>query len=80
MGLGLAALFPLAIRAASTHVGAPAVAAVSATGYAGFLAGPPLVGGLAELGSLRLGLCVVVVLCLLAAALAGAVRVPPAGA
>jgi hypothetical protein len=78
MGLGLAALFPLALRAASAHAGAPAVAAVSAVGYAGFLAGPPLVGGLAELGGLRLGLALTAALCLLAAALARAVRVPVA--
>jgi MFS family permease len=73
MGVGLAALFPLAVRAAATHAGAASVAAVSATGYAGFLAGPPLVGGLAELGGLRLGIAAVAVLCLMAALLAPAV-------
>jgi fucose permease len=78
MGIGLAALFPLALRAASAQgsSAAPSVAAVSAVGYTGFLAGPPSVGGLAQAAGLRTGLALVVVLCLVAAALAGAVRAP----
>ena len=44
-------------------------------GYLGLLTGPPSVGGLTALtGSLRTGLILVVVLCLVAAALAGSVR------
>ena len=71
-GFGLAALFPLAVRAAAQRgeTAAPAVAAVSAVGYCGFLAGPPAVGGLAEAGGLRLGLGLVVALAALAAGLA----------
>jgi MFS family permease len=78
MGLGISSLFPLAIRAGSHRGDAagPAVAAVSGTGYLGFIAGPPLIGLLAELTGLRSALLLVVVLCLLAAALAGAVRAP----
>jgi MFS family permease len=77
-GLGLAALFPVALRAAAARGSAegPAVAAVSAVGYLGFLAGPPAIGGLAELLGLRSALVLVVALCALAAALAGAVRAP----
>ncbi len=77
-GLGLAALFPVALRAAAARGAAegPAVAAVSAVGYLGFLAGPPAIGGLAELLGLRSALVLVVALCALAAALAGAVRAP----
>jgi MFS family permease len=77
-GLGLAALFPLALRAAATRGDSPgpAVAAVSAMGYIGFLAGPPTIGGLAELVGLRAALLLVVACCAAAAALAGAVRVP----
>jgi hypothetical protein len=50
-------------------------------GYVGFLAGPPAIGGLAELVGLRAALLLVVACCSLAAVLAGAVRTPhPAGA
>jgi MFS family permease len=77
-GLGLATLFPLALRAAAARSESPgpAVAAVSAMGYIGFLAGPPTIGGLAELVGLRAALLVVVTCCALAVVLAGAVRVP----
>jgi cyanate permease len=78
MGIGLAALFPLALRAAAERSGTPgpAVAAVSGIGYLAFVAGPPAVGGLAEAVGLRSALLLVVALCLLAAALAGALRAP----
>jgi MFS family permease len=79
MGVGLAALFPLALRAAArrgSETAGPAVAAVSAMGYCGFLAGPPAVGGLAEALGLRAGLALVAILCASAAALAGVVRAP----
>ncbi|HEX2414662.1 MAG TPA: MFS transporter [Thermoleophilaceae bacterium] len=79
-GLGLATLFPMALRAAGRHgesVG-PSVAAVAGCGYLGLLTGPPSVGGLSELtGSLRTALVLVVVLCLAAVGLAGSVREPP---
>ncbi len=78
MGLGLAALFPLALRAAagSGQVPGPAVAAVSAMGYLGLLTGPPVVGLLAEALGLRAALVLVVALCATAAVLASAVRAP----
>lgn len=77
-GLGLSALFPLALRAAAAQgrSAGTAVAAVSAMGYVGFLAGPPAIGGLAELFSLRGALLLPVALCVLAAALARRVRAP----
>ena len=77
-GVGLAALFPLAVRAAADHgvLAGPSVSAVSAIGYCGFLAGPPSVGGLAEVAGLRAGLALVAVLCCVAALLAGALRAP----
>jgi MFS family permease len=80
MGLGLAPLFPLALRAAATRTGTPgpAVAAVSALGYCGFLAGPTSVGGLSELAGLRTALLLVAILCATAAALAPVVRAPAA--
>jgi fucose permease len=75
MGLGLATLFPLALRAAAARSDSPgpAVAAVSATGYSGFLAGPPMIGGLAEATSLRTALVTVALLCTAAALLSRAV-------
>jgi MFS family permease len=77
-GLGLSALFPLALRAAAAQGASAgtAVAAVSAMGYVGFLAGPPAIGGLAELFTLRGALLLPVALCALAAALAPRVRAP----
>ena len=57
MGLGLAAIFPLSLRAAGgdeSHPG-PELAAVSTLGYVGLLLGPPFIGGLAELSGLRRG-------------------------
>lgn len=76
MGLGLAALFPLALRAAAQRgQGASAsVAAVSALGYLGLLTGPPLVGGLSEAVGLRAALVLVAALLATAALLAGSLR------
>lgn len=68
MGLGLSVVFPLTLRAAG-QAGAQHLAAVSAVGYTGFLAGPPLIGLLAELSGLRTALGLVVAACLLAALL-----------
>ena len=51
LGLGLAAVYPLCLRLATEQPGvsaAGAIAAVTTTGYTGFLAGPPLVGFIAE--------------------------------
>jgi hypothetical protein len=46
---------------------------VSGFGYLGFLVGPPAIGFLAELTSLRVGLFLLVLLCAAAAALVGLV-------
>lgn len=77
-GVGLAGLFPLALRAAAVkgETPGPSVAAVSAGGYLGFMAGPPAIGGIAELAGLRAGLLLLVLLSSAAALLGGAVRVP----
>jgi fucose permease len=77
-GLGIAVLFPLTIRAAAGQPGGsgPAIAAVSSLGYVGFVVGPPLIGGVAELLSLRAALLIVVATCVIAAALSGHVRTP----
>jgi predicted MFS family arabinose efflux permease len=61
MGAGLSAVFPLALRTAG-GAGSADLAAVSTVGYAGFLAGPPVIGLLAEASSLRAALLAVCLL------------------
>ena len=58
-----------------TVPGDAAVAGVATLGYAGFLAGPPLLGWLAEPTSLRVVMAVVVCLAAVTAILAPAVRI-----
>ena len=72
MGLGLAAVFPLSLRAAGEdpELAGPALAAVSTVGYTGFLAGPPVIGLLAEVLGLAGALACVSGLLVLAAAVA----------
>jgi fucose permease len=70
LGAGLSVVVPSVFRAASTRGGAPSLAAVTTMGYTGFLAGPPLMGAVAEAASLTAGLALVA----LAAGSAGAVR------
>ena len=63
VGLGLAAVFPVTMSAAGRVPGvapAQAVAVVSATAYGALLAGPPLIGLLAEATTLRAALWTVV--------------------
>lgn len=65
MGLGLSVVIPVVYSAAGSTPGIPSgrgVAAVATIGYAGFLAGPPALGYLAQISSLRAALLVVVVL------------------
>lgn len=57
LGFGLAGVVPTLFRSGADEPGVstgPGLAAVSALGYLGFLAGPPLIGGVAQLTSLRL--------------------------
>ncbi len=82
LGLGLAAVFPLCLRAAAARPGVPAAAAIAAvttTGYVGLLAGPAVVGLVAEATSLRVSLLAIAALCLAAAVLARAIGGPPSG-
>ena len=77
VGLGLSVIAPLVFSAAGYHPELPrgtAVAAVATMGYSGFLVGPPLLGGLAQIASLRLALFVVVLLGALIVVLAPAAR------
>ncbi len=71
-GIGLSALFPLALRGAAERGEAvgPSVAAVAGCGYLGLLSGPPAVGGLSALAGLRSALLLVLAMCLVAVVLA----------
>jgi MFS family permease len=79
MGVGLAAIFPLTLRAAGHDpaLAGPAVAAVSTLGYGGLLAGPPAIGLLAEVIGLSGALASVCALLGLAAVPAGRLATGP---
>ena len=75
VGLGLAAVVPTLFRtaAAAPEMGAGrGIAAVTTTGYLGFLAGPPALGLVAEAAGLRASFAVLVALALAVALGAGA--------
>ena len=77
VGLGLSIVYPLVFSAAGNHPtvsAGRAVASVATVGYGGFLAGPPILGWLAELTSLRATMGLIVLLAALTAALANATR------
>ena len=81
LGLGLAGVVPTLFRAGADEPGVstgPALSVVSSLGYLGFLAGPPLIGGVAQLTSLRLacGLLALAGLVVVALAPSAAVRRP----
>jgi MFS family permease len=82
LGGGLSVVVPLAFTAAAGLGRAgPNLAFVTTAGYLGSLAGPPIIGGLAELTSLPAALGLVAALGVLIVVLAGTVRprVPPGG-
>lgn len=65
VGFGLANAMPLAFSAAGRQPGIASgvgIASVASIGYAGFLAGPPFIGLLAEQTSLRLSLFLIAIL------------------
>jgi predicted MFS family arabinose efflux permease len=75
LGLGLSGVVPTLFRAGADEPGVatgPALAAVSSFGYLGFLAGPPMIGGLAQLTSLRLASSLLVLAGLVVVSLAPA--------
>ena len=75
-GLGLSVVFPAAMSAAGEIPGrgAQAIGVVSTIGYAGFLAGSPTIGLVAERIGLDLALLLVAGVCSLVFLLAGAAR------
>jgi MFS family permease len=73
VGAGFSVAFPLMLARAGALAGTSAgtaIATVSVFGYSGFLAGPPLIGFVAQATNLRGGLAVVVVTSLIVAVLA----------
>jgi hypothetical protein len=75
-GLGLANMIPVLFGAAGRARGMTpglGIAAVATTGYAGLLAGPPLIGMTAELVGLRVDLAAIVCGVLAVAVFAGVV-------
>lgn len=77
VGAGLAATFPTALGAAGRTPGmmpGMAIGAVATAGYAGLLTGPPIIGFISNLVSLRVGMALVIVLCVAGALLARTTR------
>jgi MFS family permease len=80
VGLGVANLVPVLFGAAGALPGqssGSAIAAVATMGYMGFLAGPPVIGLVAEQTSLQLALGLVVLACIIIGVAAAAAS--PAG-
>ena len=76
VGAGLSIIFPIVLGAAARTPGivpGASIAMVSMCGYSGLLAGPPLIGAVANLTSLRGGLALVVITSALVLLLARAV-------
>jgi fucose permease len=81
VGAGISCVFPVVLSSAARAPDLPpsaAIAAVCTVGYFGFLLGPPMIGGLAELIGLPAALGLVVLLCALIAVLGS--RAPPPSA
>lgn len=77
VGFGYANLVPILFSASGRRAGSAGIAAVSTMGYAGFVIGPPIIGGLSTLlQSLPLALGLVAAFAVLIALGAGAVERP----
>jgi hypothetical protein len=79
-GLGLGVVTPSILGASSRipgQPGGPALAAVTAFGWAGFVCGPPLIGMLSGFVGLRAAMGVVVLLCGVVCVAAGSARIQP---
>lgn len=75
VGIGLSVVYPLVFSAAGNHPTLPrgrAVAGTATVGYMGFLAGPPVLGWVAEATSMQSIMFIVAILCAAAAILAPA--------
>ena len=58
-GLGIANVVPVLYGTAGHALSARGIARVATIGYAGFLAGPPLIGFVSQLTSLRVGMAII---------------------
>jgi hypothetical protein len=79
VGLGLANVIPIVFSAAGRVPGVPAgtaLAAVASTGYAAYLAGPPMIGLAAGVAGLPAALAIVVACCVVIAAQANTLPAP----
>jgi MFS family permease len=77
IGAGLSTIFPMVLAAASRTPGVvpgSAIALVSMCGYSGLLAGPPLIGAVASVLTMRGGLAIVALTSLVVALLARSFR------
>ncbi len=77
VGIGLATIVPLLYNAATRVPGvsrAGAIASVSSIGYLGFMIGPPIIGGIAHVTTLSVGMATLIVPSVLV--LMGAGRLP----
>jgi MFS family permease len=77
VGVGFSSIVPIVLSAAGRTPGLPpglAIAAVTTTGYFGFLSGPPLIGFAGDLLNLRSALGIVVILSTTVAVLAQTVH------
>lgn len=82
-GLGFANLVPILFSAAGRLPGQTpgvGIAAVATLGYAGFLAGPPLIGFVASMSNITVGLAVIPASCLIVALAASIAGVADRGA
>ncbi|WP_336799908.1 MFS transporter [Kaistia sp. MMO-174] len=75
-GFGVSIVFPLAVTAAASREGPPAVnvAALSLLSFSGFLLGPPMVGFVAQVGGYRLGMATLLLAAGMSLWLSGEVR------
>ncbi|MFD2648368.1 MFS transporter [Devosia albogilva] len=80
IGIGVSVGFPLAVTAAASVGERPAsanLAVLSFVALTGFLIGPPLIGFVAELGGIRLGIACLVPVLLVSVALTGRLAARP---
>lgn len=76
-GAGFSVIIPLVFGSGGRVRGVspgPGIATVTGLGYIGFIVGPPVIGFASQLSNLRYGLGVVVLCCLISAALASLMR------
>lgn len=74
LGAGLSVIVPLVFRAAAGAGGGPTLAVATTMGYAGLLAGPPIIGAIAEVASLPVGMAFVACLAFTTALLSPIIR------